>query len=201
MLGGSSERRARDAGLAMLAVREGERVLEIGFGTGQALLALAAAVGRSGRVVGLDLSPGMLAVARARVSKAGLGDRVDLLTGDATALPFDARSFDAAFLSFALELFDTPEIPTVLSECARVLRDGGRLGVVAMSQRPQSGLAVGLYEWAHARLPALVDCRPIPVRDSLEQAGFRVRDEVELSMWGLPVGVVVAEPARMNLAP
>ena len=54
------ERRARTAGLDLLSARPGERVLELGCGAGGALVALARAVGPEGRVVGLDLSPGMI---------------------------------------------------------------------------------------------------------------------------------------------
>ncbi len=192
LLAGRFERKYQDVGLQQLQVQEGEHVLEIGFGTGYALVALAHAVGSAGKVCGIDLSEGMWRVAQERVRKAHLSERVELTRGDAARLPYAAQSFDAVYMSFTLELFDTPEIPIVLDECSRVLRDGGRLGVVAMSKRGKATLLTRLYEWAHRTLPRYVDCRPIPVRQAIEEAGFQVVEVTALSMWGLPGDVVVA---------
>jgi ubiquinone/menaquinone biosynthesis C-methylase UbiE len=189
---GWSEKPFIAEGLRRLQAPQGGVVLEIGFGTGHGLEALAQAVGDAGRVYGLDLSEGMLSVAQSRIEKAGLADRVDLRLGDAVQLPFESGFFDAVFMSFVLELFDTPEIPLVLGECRRVLRVGGRIGIVSLSKEGDDGIPVRLYEWAHEQWPKLADCRPIYVRQSLEEAGFQVVDALERSMWGLPVEILVA---------
>jgi demethylmenaquinone methyltransferase/2-methoxy-6-polyprenyl-1,4-benzoquinol methylase len=133
----------------------------------------------------------MRKVSRTRLEKAGLSDRVTLTCGDAATLPYEANAFDAVFMCFTLELFDIPEIPIVLNECRRVLKSGGRLGVVSLSKKQK--LAVRIYEWFHKVMPATVDCRPIYVQRSLEDAGFQLLEQAELSMWGLPVEIVLAE--------
>ena len=193
VLSGRFEKRYRDEGLGKLGAKEGEVVLEVGFGTGHCILALARSVGDKGKVYGIDISEGMCNISLSRMEKSGLSERVELHCGDATQLPLKSNCFDAVFMSFALELFDTPEIPAVLNECHRVLKDDGRICIVAMSKKAKDWMMVKLYEWFHDRLPNYVDCRPIYVRDALEQAGFRVQDVSKLSMWGLPVEIVLAK--------
>ena len=134
-LAGSAEKKYQQAGLHILNVHPGEKVLEIGFGTGDGLLALAKSVNASGKVFGLDLSAGMARVAKLKLKKAGLSERVELLCGDAAALPYERNSLDAIFSSFTLELFDTPEIPMVLNQCHHVLVPNGRICLVVMVKK------------------------------------------------------------------
>ncbi|HEX5839207.1 MAG TPA: methyltransferase domain-containing protein [Anaerolineales bacterium] len=192
VIAGSTEKKYRDWGLEKLAAQPGESILEIGFGTGHCLVALAKAVGPDGRVTGLDISDGMLAIARDRLQKEGLNERVDLHLGDAANLSFiQSASLDGVFMSFTLELFDNPEIPRVLLECRRILKPGGRLAVVSMTKTDPPGLAVRMYEWFHEHMPEYADCRPIFARQALEQTGFVVQDVSVSSMWGLPVEIVL----------
>lgn len=227
LIAGWAERKAVVSGLDLLAAAPGETILEIGYGTGQSLAALAHAVGPTGHVYGIDISEGMRRVASRRLRKAGLSDRVTLLCGDATILAAELQrnrirtpsihasrqssqaafskqpvgssegyrspdAFDGVFLSFVLDLIDTPEIPIVLSECQRVLRSGGRIAVVAMQNQSPPMLSQCLYEWAHRTFPRLVDCRPIDAGQFLAVAGFDVTQTRELTIWRLPVSIVLA---------
>ena len=128
------------------------------------------AVGHTGQVHGVDISWGMMAVARARVRSAGLRN-VTLTIGDARVLCFRSSVFDAVFMSFTLELFEEA-IPNVLAEVRRVLRVGGRVGIVAMSDSGQTNAMIDLYEWLHRRWPHFIDCRPIDVVGVLQEAHF-----------------------------
>ncbi len=191
-LAGWAEKKAREAGLQKLGASEGERLLEIGFGTGHGLKALAQSVGRAGKVYGIDLSAGMWRIAQQRLKDAGLADRVELLLSDAVHLPFKADCLEAIFMSFTLELFDTPEIPLVLGECQRVLRLGGRICIVAMSKLRESFMTK-FYEWLHQKLPRYADCRPIFLRQAMAAAGFHIAEGTEMAMWGLVGEVVLAK--------
>ena len=186
------ERRARTAGLDLLRVQPGERVVELGCGAGGALIALVRAAGQTGRVVGVDLSPGMISQAAARLRRAGLADRAVLLVGDATSIPWPDVSVDALFMAFTLELFDTPEIPLVLAECRRVLRPGGRIGVVSLSRAAPVRWPTRLYERLHDHFPAALDCRPIHPRLAVEAAGFEQAQSRAIPLWGLRTEAVVA---------
>jgi demethylmenaquinone methyltransferase/2-methoxy-6-polyprenyl-1,4-benzoquinol methylase len=168
----------------------GELVLELGFGTGHTLVSLARAVGPKGRVFGLDLSDKMAKLAKETLAKAGLLERARIRCGDAAQLPYSAGSMDGVFMSFTLELFDTPEIPRVLSECKRVLRAGGRIVVVGMSKEGPKDPLINVFEWTHKHFPKFLDCRPIYVRRALEEAGFPIRKAVTKHMW-IPVEIVL----------
>ena len=192
VLAGNVERRYRNVGLRMLGAEAGESILEIGFGTGEALRSLAAAVGPSGEVHGIDISQGMIEVSRAKLRHASTADRVVLRRGDAVQLPYSNCCFDALFMCFTLELFDTPEIPTVLAECRRVMRPEGRICVVAMSRRCPDHPMTRLYEWLHDRFPRRLDCRPILARHSLEEAGLRTIELRRTSIFGLAVDVLLS---------
>ncbi|MBL8127975.1 MAG: methyltransferase domain-containing protein [Chloroflexia bacterium] len=110
--------------LDLLDLRPGERVLELGCGTGVFLPGLAAAVGPDGYVVGLDHNAGFLEEARQRLITTGVSTVVSLEEADATRLPFPDASFDAVHVERVLMHLDDPD--AALREVRRVLKPGGR---------------------------------------------------------------------------
>lgn len=192
LIAGVWEWGAQARGLRKLGVGPGETVLEIGCGTGRALVRMGARVGPSGRVCGMDISPGMVSVARRRVVRAGLAERVEVRCGDAVQIPYPGAAFDAIFMSFVLEIFPLAEIPAVLGQCRRVLRADGRMAVVSLVEVEKPGPVARAYGWAGRRFPRWVDCRPIPVERLLAQAGFWIAEADRGSMCGLPFAVVLA---------
>jgi arsenite methyltransferase len=105
-------------------IRPGEAVLDLGCGAGFDVFVAAQLVGGSGRVVGVDLSVEMLAIAEAGKAEAGFG-RVEFCEAAVEALPFPEASFDVALSNGVLNL--VPDKPAALREIFRVLRPGGRL--------------------------------------------------------------------------
>lgn len=111
------------AAVADLELREGDRVLDAGCGTGRALTPLRAAVGRSGVVVGADLTPAMLEAAE----RAGRDRDGQLLLADVAMLPLRSRSLDAVFAAGLIAHLPNPG--ENLRELARVVRPGGTLAL------------------------------------------------------------------------
>jgi SAM-dependent methyltransferase len=106
------------------SIRPGESVLDLGCGAGFDAFVAAQLVGSAGRVAGVDLSPEMLAVARAGQTEAGFSP-VEFHEAAVEALPFPVASFDVAVSNGVLNLI--PDKPAALREIFRVLRPGGRL--------------------------------------------------------------------------
>ena len=191
-LTGAFERKYAEMALERLSIVEGETVLEIGFGTGHCLKRIAESIGQTGKVYGIDISSGMMEITKKKLEKAGLAKRAELYCGDAASLPFDDNTFDAGFISFTLELFDTPEIPKVLEQIKRVLKPRGRLGVASMSKENGESIFLRLYEWIHTKWPKYVDCRPIHVEQSLIDAGCQIKSKERVKIFRLPGEIVVA---------
>jgi ubiquinone/menaquinone biosynthesis C-methylase UbiE len=190
----SSEQRYIQLAIQQLHIQAGEKVLEIGFGPGNSLVAFAGQAGLAGFVAGIDYSNGMAQVAARRVRGAGLQPKIGLVLGDAIRLPFCSASFMAVFMSFTLELFPVCAIPLVLQECRRILNPDGRIEVLSLSQKGQDNLARKLYKWGHRKFPELIDCRPIYTSQSLAQVGFEIIEVRDMSMWALPLEAVLAKP-------
>jgi len=104
-------------------VRTGDRALDVACGTGAVTRLLAERVGPTGKVVGLDINPGMLAVARLVASS----QSIEWLEGSAVKMPLPDANFDALVCQQGLQFF--PDKPAALSEMRRVLRRGGRLAL------------------------------------------------------------------------
>jgi demethylmenaquinone methyltransferase/2-methoxy-6-polyprenyl-1,4-benzoquinol methylase len=177
---------------AEAVVRPGDRVLDACCGTGELALAAERA---GGRVTGLDFSGRMLERARGKSSS------VEWVQGDLTSLPFEDGSFDAATVGFGIR--NVPDLEAGLAELARVLRPGGRLGVLEITQ-PHGALRRFFRLWfdgvvpllgrvlpggaAYAYLPASVRRFPGPadIAAALDRAGF------EAISWRLLAGGIVA---------
>jgi len=162
--------RLRRRFLKFVPVRSGERVLEVGCGTGVVVRDLAALVGRRGEVGGVDARRRLLDRARALSRDTARQTRIAWRVADAASLPFAANRFDAALaVTVILHVADPLR---VVREMARVTRPGGRVavqdqdfGVVAvthpdraLTERIMRGVAERVYEEPHSgrRLPGLL---------------------------------------------
>ena len=130
----------------------GQRVLDVATGTGM----VAAEVVRRApcQVVGLDQSEAMLAAARARLARSPeLADRVTFVTGEAERLPFEDGEFDALTFTYLLRYVDDPA--ATMRELVRVVRPGGRLGMVEFGVPGEPALRALWRVHTRVGLPAL----------------------------------------------
>jgi SAM-dependent methyltransferase len=115
--------------VALADLRPGERVLDVACGTGVVARLAAQRVGHAGKVVGLDLNPGMLAVAAsATANEPTTSASLTWQEASAAKMPFPDASFDIVYCQLGLQFF--PDRPAALHEIYRVLAPGGRLGLM-----------------------------------------------------------------------
>ncbi len=164
------------------------RILDVATGTGDLAIAMARRI-RGVQVLGVDLSEQMLDVARVKIARRGLEDRIVLDRGDAEHLELGNAVVDVATVAFGVRNFENLEAG--LSELARVVKPGGRVVILEFS-RPRNRLFRAVYEFyagrilpriggavshdkrAYEYLPASVAEFPAPERflELLERAGF-----------------------------
>jgi ubiquinone/menaquinone biosynthesis C-methylase UbiE len=124
--------KSREAAVEALEVAEGQTVVDVGCGTGATLAALAERVGRSGRVIGIEHSPSMLALARARVAASGLADRVTLVESGAERAVIPDR-IDALLFCYTHDVLQSPD---ALENLFRNAKPGARVAVVGTRLQP-----------------------------------------------------------------
>ncbi len=182
------ESRVKQRALELLALEPGQWVLNVGVGTGKELRQIQTAVAPSGAAYGTDLSPVMLDLARTRAAG-------PLCRADAVRLPFADASFDRLFSSYVLDLLPLADLPDLLADFKRVLRPGGRLALVALTEgmTPVSRAIVDMWKLAYAISPvACGGCRPLQLAALVCQAGFVQVKREAVVQFGVPSEVVVA---------
>lgn len=163
--------------VTVLNPRPGQKVLDVATGTGAVAVALAQAVRPGGRVIGVDLSEGMLAKAEQNIQKMAL-DNVDLFPMDAESLEFKRHYFDASVCSFGL--FFMPQMDIALKELVRVTKPGGTVLFTSFSKSAFQPLRNMMFDdlaafgMARAKLNMASDklTEPQDCQDLLRQAGL-----------------------------
>jgi demethylmenaquinone methyltransferase/2-methoxy-6-polyprenyl-1,4-benzoquinol methylase len=135
LMSGGLHRLWKDDLVAWLNPPRGDRafaLLDVAGGTGDVAMKYAAAAGQNATAVLCDISPEMIEVGRRRVAKAHLDGRITFAQGNAEALPFPGKSFDAYTIAFGIR--NVTHIDKALAEAFRVLKTGGRFMCLEFSE-------------------------------------------------------------------
>ena len=153
-----------------------ERVLDVATGTADYAIA-AVLRSKAERVVGIDISEGMLSVGREKVVRKNLSEKIGLMHADVAALPFEDASFDAITCGYGVRNF--ADLDNGLAEMHRVLRPGGQLLILEFSY-PSQPLVRKLYDLFFTHLMPLVG--RVVSKDPTAYIYFR--DSVKGFIWG-----------------
>ncbi|SHG03733.1 demethylmenaquinone methyltransferase / 2-methoxy-6-polyprenyl-1,4-benzoquinol methylase [Salegentibacter echinorum] len=137
--------------IALVAAEKPEAVLDIATGTGDLAIQMTGIDAK--KIIGLDLSEGMLAVGRKKISAKNLDGKVEMIQGDSEDLPFEENSFDAITVAFGVRNFENLE--KGLSEIHRVLRPGGIFVVLETSVPTRFPFKQGYKLYSGAILPLI----------------------------------------------
>lgn len=182
--------RAEQTHLATLELAEFQTkddVLDIGCGTGALILAAEQRLGATGKLVGLDVEPGMIAQAKAKADK--LKSSATFAQGEITAIPYPDNSFDVVTSSLMLHHVPEEEHAAGFAELHRVIRPGGRVVVADINLAQRSSVSR-----AHGVRQPTTDTVQRDVPSRLEAAGFEVLRSGKHRLKAL--SYVVAEKAQ-----
>lgn len=138
--------------IKMVTQTQPASILDIATGTGDLAISFAQKT-TDARITGLDLSEGMLSVARTKVNNGPLEDRIDFIKGDSEALPFEDHHFDAITVSFGIRNFE--HLDKGLSEILRVLKPGGIFVILETSVPTKFPWKQGYHFYSRGILPII----------------------------------------------
>jgi ubiquinone/menaquinone biosynthesis C-methylase UbiE len=181
------ESKARQRALEMAAIQNGEKVLEVAFGTGLNFVEILKR-NRCGWVNGIDVSMKMLERTKKRISKTGQKN-FTLYLCDCRHLPFEDGAFDVLMNQYLLDILPVEDFIPILSEFKRVLKTGGRIVLVNMTKGER--WVNQIYEEIYKlKPPLLAGCRGVMAQPFLEEIGFKEFQREFVSQLGFPSEVV-----------
>jgi ubiquinone/menaquinone biosynthesis C-methylase UbiE len=186
--GANAEGRARQRGIELAAVQEGENVLDVACGTGL-ILAEIAKINRTGLNAGIDISSGMLQKAHARMKDSP--SRVELKQASTFEIPYPDAAFDLLINGYMFDLMPVEAMPDILAEFRRVLKPGGRLVLINMTEGERPGSH--FYQWIYRHSPVIMGgCRGVKLAGFLPEAKFQLITREYHQQFFFPSEVILA---------
>lgn len=193
-------RKPNREGMKFVKTEKGERILEIGIGTGSSLEEMILASNLQDKIYGVDSSYGMVNLARNRLYKKGI-KKVNILCADARNLPFRNNTFSLIFCSGLFDSLTEDDSLKALKEIKRILKPKGKLVAINMTKKGDEILRLVriLYEWAYPRIFRIFGIyrplsRPIYFEDTLKKAGYSIEWNkiTTILFFPFPVEIILA---------
>lgn len=184
-----TESRARNRALELAEIVDGQHILEVAVGTGLAFYEIVKR-NPNGKNIGVDLSEGMLKKAENRLRKIP-STRYDLRIGTAFDLQIEDESIDLLMNNYMFDLISFEDMDTILSEFKRVLKKGGKLILVNMTEGERCGST--LYDFLYKISPRTMGgCRGVKLSDRLKKFGFKIDTREYYQQLLFPSEVILA---------
>jgi demethylmenaquinone methyltransferase/2-methoxy-6-polyprenyl-1,4-benzoquinol methylase len=185
---GGYDAHAKARAFELLGVAPGQFLLEVGVGTGKEHARIYAAILPGGISFGIDISRVMLSLTHQK-------NKTPLCQADARNIPFVSDRFDRIYMSYVLDLLPINDIPGILAGLRRVLKPGGRIVIVALTEgiTLPSRVLVAAWKAVYKLSPiTCAGCRPLQLTSMLEKAGFKnIQREVVVQL-AVPSEILVA---------
>lgn len=185
------EGHAKALALEHLDLSPGMHVLDVGVGTGREHLHIQQMIAPGGLAFGLDISGVMLRLCQSRTG-------APLCQADACRLPYPADNFDRLYVAYVLDLVPLSGIPAALDEFQRVLKPGGYLVAISMTEGTSLPNRAIMAAWklAYRLSPyTCAGCRPLRLAQMVEATGMGIGYQTVISQLGLPSEIIVARKA------
>lgn len=189
-----AESRARRTALDLLKIEPGDRILNVGCGTGLGSSAIEDRLPAGAALYSTDLSPSMARLTGARTRSA-------VLIADIRWQPFRQGAFNWIWGAFVLDLLPAGTLPHVIRELNRALVPGGRLLLLSMSEGvdPFSRAVIAVWKALNRLNPSLcAGCRPLDLETLIPLAGLTIQQRQVIVQLGFPAQIILA---RADSAP
>jgi ubiquinone/menaquinone biosynthesis C-methylase UbiE len=184
-----AETRARNRAIELADINDGQNILEVAVGTGLGFYEIVQR-NPNGTNIGVDISPGMLQKAEQRLGQL-MATNYELKIGNAFNLEEQTGHFDLLVNNYMFDLIAFDEMDIILEEFKRVLKKGGKLILVNMTEG--ESLGSGIYSLLYRLSPkSFGGCRSVKLFEKLESHGFKVQSrEYHQQLW-FPSEVILA---------
>ena len=184
-----TESRARSRAIELAEIKDGQTILEVAVGTGLAFYEIVK-INPHGKNNGIDLSDGMLQKAKKRLRKLSEAN-YSLTKGTAFDLQMETGSLDLLMNNYMFDLLSFQDMDKVLEEFKRVLKNGGKLILVNMTEGETA--ASKIYDFIYKISPRTMGgCRGVRLTDKLKQHGFTVEAREYYQQMLFPSEVIIA---------